>query len=110
MKMEGIEEPLDRRGSFIEERVVRVPRFNDCPDLDLCDEDAEVLEDFGAGETCCLCGVLFQQGEEEDSCCWEAVVGNLRGNCELASQSGFTIQCGNELSVCVPSRSDQSQN
>lgn len=59
MKMEGIEEPLDRRGSFIEERVVRVSRFHGCPDLDLGDEDAEVLEDFGAGGTCCVGGVLF---------------------------------------------------
>lgn len=39
VRMERIQEPLDRRGSFVEEGVVRVSRFHDRADLHFCDED-----------------------------------------------------------------------
>lgn len=40
IEMERIQEPLDRRCSFVKKSVVRIARFHDCPDLYFRHEDA----------------------------------------------------------------------
>lgn len=59
VRMKGIQETLDGRCRFVEKGVVRVSRFDDRPDLDLCDEDAQVLQDFRSREAWWVARVLF---------------------------------------------------